>query len=192
MDSTEIPNLQYSTRWELIKVFLISLQKLGSPLSRLFYRVVSESPTKLYATEHCPHLLKEDSYPCIYWWLCPLPFSQWKQIHINYASSYKSRWRFWHVHHFHLDAWILQYLCQNSISEQCSRYISLDRLAHNILANSHVLWNTIMYSYINVLSIVYYFVFCSRAFLTCLEKITYLILFYYIGFSFYFLKYNWF
>lgn len=50
-----------------------------------------------------------------------------------------------------------------SISEHYSRYISLGRAAYNMLASSDIFWNTIMHSYINVLSVVYYSVFCSSA-----------------------------
>lgn len=83
-----------------------------------------------------------------------------------YATVYKSRCRFWHVHHFQLVVCLLQHLYQNRISEQCPRY----RVAHSMLANSHVLWNTIMHSHINLLSVVYYSVFCRGASVTYLEK----------------------
>lgn len=83
---------------------------------------------------------------------------------------------FWHITHSSITAGYMYItifisIMTQSISEHYSRYISLGRAAHSMIASSDVFWNTFMHSYINVLSVAYYSVFCSSASVTaCLDK----------------------
>lgn len=83
---------------------------------------------------------------------------------------------FWHITHSSITAGYIYItifisIMIQSISERYSRYISLGRAAHSVIASSDGFLEHLYAFLRNVLSVVYYSVFCSSASVTtCLDK----------------------